>query len=70
MTVPVNVVSGDAEGGRNGTAAVDHGQQEAAAVSNVGADRVFTRPPMLTWSKTPSPSGAQYRLEVPRCSAS
>ena len=40
MSTPYQV-SGDAEGGRNGAAAVDDGQQEAAPLSKVGLDRVF-----------------------------
>ena len=40
-------VGGDAEGGRNGAAAVDDGQEEAAPVPNVGPDRVFAHVTML-----------------------
>ena len=50
MSTPYQV-SGDAEGGRNGAAAVDDRQEEAAALSNVGPDRVFAHLTMLTWVK-------------------
>ena len=48
MSTPYEV-SGDAEGGRNGAAAVDHGQEEAASVSNLGPGRVLAHVTMLAW---------------------
>ena len=53
MSTPYQV-SGDAKGGRNGAAAVDDRQEEAAALPNVGLDRVFAHLTMLTWARTSS----------------
>jgi hypothetical protein len=46
MSTPYEV-SGDAEGRRNGAAAVDDGQEEAASVSNLGPGRVLAHVTML-----------------------
>ena len=48
MSTPYKV-SGDAEGGRNGAAAVDDRQEEAAGRPNVGPGWVFAHLMMLTW---------------------
>jgi hypothetical protein len=47
MSTPYEV-SGDAEGGRNGAAAVDDGQEVSASVSNLGPGRVLAHVTMLT----------------------
>ena len=46
MSTPYEV-SGEAEGGRNGAAAVDDGQEVAASVFNLGPGRVLAHVTML-----------------------
>ena len=64
MSTPYQV-SGDAERGRNGAAAIDDRYEEATPVSNVGPGRVFAHLTMLTRFRTFERYGARYCSRLP-----